>query len=136
VLVIENNLNIYFSNQLERLKTDDIVRAYIVSVLTKYKNTNEDYSKESLTLKYIEAKNRQEFRSFQDLGDYIFFASSIFPESLNNASMEYYYGLGQSSYHYCYILIQRKLPILERLADEFIELTNHTREIIFYSQIL
>lgn len=125
-----NNLNKYFSTQLEKLKCDDDTRAYIISVLDKFKTASTNYSKDSITLLYADAKFNQDFYTFQNIGDWLFFCNTLFPEHLNNASLDYYYAVGQLSYYSCYRLINRQWKLYERMADEFIYLSNSTGKII------
>jgi len=124
------NLGTFFFNELEDLQCDDDTRAYIVSVLQRFKNASLDYSKESLTLLYADAKFRQDFYTFQNIGDWLFFCNTLFPSHLNNASPDYYHSLGQSSYYSCYRLINRQWKLYEKMADEFIYLSYSARNII------
>ena len=124
------NLNTFFSNKLENLQCDDDTRAYIVSVLERFKTASTDYSKDSLTLLYAEAKFRQDFYTFQNIGDWLFFCNTLFPEHLNKASQEYYHTIGQLSYYSCYKLINCQWKLYERMADEFVYLSHSTRNII------
>lgn len=124
------NLNSFFSIKLENLKCDDDTKAYIVSVLSKYKNSLGDYSKDSLTLLYAEAKFKQDFYTFQNIGDWLFFCNTLYPEHLSNASMDYYHSIGQLSYYSCYKLINKQWKLYEKMADEFTNLSTSTRNII------
>lgn len=127
---MHTSVSVYFTNELTNLQCDDLTRAYIVSIFTKFKATSDDYSKDSLTLKYAEAKYRYDFVSFQKVADYIFFCNSLFPEHLNNASIDYYYSIGQLSYYSCYKLINKQMKIYEDLADNFVYLSQSSGEII------
>lgn len=122
------SINDYFVQELKGLQTKDEVRAYIVSIFIKYKSSDDDFSKQSLTIEYGTAKNNQDFSRFQNLGDYIFFTNALHPESLNGASKEYYYSLAQMSYYFCYRKIKWRL--YEELADQFVDLSENTRRII------
>lgn len=124
------NLATFFSNELEDLQCDEDTRAYIVSILQRFKNASLDYSKDSLTLLYADAKFRQDFYTFQNIGDWLFFCNTLFPAHLNNASPDYYHSLGQSSYYSCYRLINRQWKLYEKMADEFIYLSYSARNII------
>jgi hypothetical protein len=129
------NLNDFFSSQLENLDCDENTRAYIVSVLAKYKTASVDYSKDSLTTIYAAAKFRQDFLIYQQLGDWLFYIHSIFPEHLNSASKDYYILIGRSSYNSCYKLLNRKWKVYEQLSDEFEYLSEETRTLIRECQI-
>lgn len=127
---ITHSLNTFFSTQLENLECDDDTRAYIVSVLDRFKTASTDYSKDSLTLLYADAKFKQDFYTFQNIGDWLFFCNTLFPEHLNKSSQDYYYAIGQLSYYSCYRLINRQWKLYEKMADQFIYLSHSTRDII------
>jgi hypothetical protein len=127
------NLNSFLSQELEPLRCDGDTKAYIVSVFDKFKNSAFDYSKDSLTILYTEAKFKQDFFTFQNIGDWLFFCNTLFPEHLNRASIDYYYAIGQLSYYECYKLINKQWKLYEKMADEFIYLSNSTRRIIHKS---
>lgn len=124
------NINSYFYNELKTLRYDDTVRAYITSILEKYKNTKFDYSNQSITLMYAEAKYKQDFFTFQNIGDWIFISASLFPEHLNGASKQYYISIGQISYYSCHKILKNQWRVFEQLADQFVPLTAETRKII------
>lgn len=129
-LITLNNVNNFFNQELKALKCQEKTKAYIISILSKYRFSNDDYSNASLTLIYHEAKISRNFSGFQNLADWIFFCESVFPEHLNDASKEYYHSLAQTSYYTCYRLINKQLDIYENLADEFTLLTNSINKII------
>ncbi len=83
-----------------------------------------------MTLLYIKAKEKQDFVSYQSLADYIFFASAIFPESLSDASDDYYITIGQLSYYSCYKLLNRQWHLYECLSDQFAPLSTEARTLI------
>lgn len=124
-----NSLNKYFSNQLEKLNCDDNVKSYIISIFTKYHSSHYDLSKDNITIKYCDAKLRYDFESFQTIGDWLFFATSIFPQHFDETSINYYYSLGQSSYFYCHRMI-KQFKLYELLADDFVRLSNSSGKII------
>ena len=130
-----HSLTDYFESQLRSLRCSREVRAYIVSILSQYRFSEQDLSKVSLTVKFSEAKSSQDFASFQRVGDYLFFANSFSPESLSGASKDYYYALGQLSYYSCYRLLNRSWRLYEELADKFIPLTESSRHIIRASAV-
>jgi len=127
---INQNLNAFFDQQLGALRCDDDTRAYITSIFNKFLDSTFDYSKESITLIYAEATYNQDFFTFQNIGDWIFFCNTLYPEHLKNASNNYYCSLGRSSYYSCYKLINRQWKLYENLADEFIPLSQSARKII------
>ncbi len=117
----------WFSKNLENLKCEEETRAYIVSIFTKYlKTAQEDYSKESLTLLYSEARDKHNFIIYQNLGDWIFFCKTFFPEFLKNASDSYYQCIAKNCYYSCFKLINKKWKVFEELSDNFEYLNNKT----------
>lgn len=124
------NLNDFFMQELTSLNCKNDTKAYIVSILSKYKSPSFDYSKESITLLYSKAMYEQDFLTFQNIGDWLFFCKTLYPEHLNSASEDYFHSLARLSYYSCYKLINKKWILYENLADEFIDLTESTRKII------
>lgn len=112
------SINSYFIKELEKVDVNDNVRAYLVSVFSKYKTSYYDLSDRSLTVEYSVAQFNKDFERFQNIGDWILYCNILFVEHLNNASPEYYISLGQMSYYNCYKVIRWKC--FEELADRFI----------------
>jgi hypothetical protein len=127
---IHSNLNVFFVQTFEALQCDDDTRAYISSVFGKFRDSTFDYSGESITLVYAEATFKQDFLTFQNIGDWLFFCNTMFPEYLKDAPSNYYCSIAQLSYYSCYRLINRQWKLYEKLADEFIPLSRSTRQII------
>lgn len=124
------SLNEFFDAALEDLTCDPKTRSYIVGVFTKYGKTAFDLPNESITLTFFQAKQRQDFATYQSLGDWVFFTRAAFPEHLASASDDYYLTVGQISYWSCYRLIKRQWQLFEELADDFARLESEARELI------
>ena len=124
------SINDFFAQQLDTLDCNDITKAYIVSVLAKFKSSTDDFSNESITIRYSNAVYRYNFAEFQSIADYLFFCNAVYPEHLNGASSTYYYSIGAQSYYQCYKMLNRSFAIYEQLADEFVPLSTSTRMII------
>lgn len=92
-------------------------KEYIKSIFIKYLNFNLNNFNESYTLKYINANNK--FDKYQDLADELLFMSSLFPESLNYASKNYYESIGKLSYYRCFKILNGQWPLFEELSDKF-----------------
>lgn len=134
------DLTKFFEKTLDDLPCHYDTKAYIVSIYTKYKKAQCDLSKNSLTLLYASAKENQDFSSFQDIGDWLFFTKSLYPESLHGASEDYYHTLGRLSYYSCFKILKKQWRSFEELADNFITLekeatirirSNLSRSLIF-----
>lgn len=122
--IIQSNITNYFNDLLVDLKCHQDTKAYIISIYLKYRSSEFDLSKDSVTLLFTQAHKKQDFLIYQNLGDWIFFSNSIAPQHLKNASKDYYDNIAKSSYYACYKLINRQWKLFEQLADEFSSLTN------------
>lgn len=129
------NLSSFFEERLENLDCDPTTRAYITGIFTKYKTATNDLScSGSILLTYTEAKNQQSFQKLNNIADWLFWAETMCPEFLNDASKDYYYTIGQLSYYSCYKLTNKKWVVFESLADQFIPLTYETRKLVRLNQ--
>jgi hypothetical protein len=128
-----SNITQYFELILNDLSCGKETKAYIISIYAKYKNASHDLSKDSLTLLYAQATNKQDFSIYQNLGDWIFVKNSLFlekNENLKNASKDYYDTLGRLSYYSCYRLINKQWHLFEELADNFVNLENQAKKLL------
>jgi len=122
------NLNDFLSEVLTGLSScSPNTRAYIISVLSKYKNSEFDLSNKSLTILYSDARSNMDFCTFQNIGDWIMFCETINPKSLRFASKDYYNQLAKISYYNCYKLINKKWLLFEELSDNFAEITKEIK---------
>lgn len=126
---IFSNLEKVLIKRLVDLNCDDLTRAYIASILIKYKNTNFDYSRDSLTLLFEKASMERNFLLFQNIGDWIFFSQSIFPQHYISLQ-SYIENLGRLSYDRCYKIINKEFKIYQNLADDLPYLTKQTSRLI------
>ena len=123
------NIDLFFNEILRDLKYQEDTKAYIISIYTKYKSSEFDFSKDSITLMYARAYYEQNFLIFQNIGDWIFFINTITPQ-FSFASQDYYNTIARLSYYSCYKLINRQWRLYEQLADEFIEITDDVRYVL------
>ena len=126
-LILTINLEDFFTKKVKNLPCQKTTKAYIISIFSKYQTTKNDLSKKSITLEYLQAKLEYSFERFQNIGDWLFFSKAIFPESLNNASEEYYDSVAQMSYFKCYKIIKQWV-LFEELSDRYTDLTKHLRD--------
>lgn len=119
---IISNINDFFEEKLNDLNCQEDTRAYIISIYAKYKNSDFDLSKDSITLLFAQARKKHNFYDYQNLGDWVFFSNTFAPNHLNAASKDYYDTVGRISYYSCYNLINKKWKLFEELSDRFIEL--------------
>lgn len=124
------NLNDFFNEVLKDLPCRYDTKSYIISIFDKYKKNEYNLSKDSITILYASAKEKQDFAMFQNIGDWIFFCKTLYPQHLNNASEDYYRVIGRLSYNSCYRLIQRKWKLFEEMSDNFIILENEAKKLL------
>lgn len=108
----------YFKPTIDKLSYSAELNAYLLNILIEIDHL-ENLSKDSLTLKYIEARRNYNLKLYQSLGDWILFCQTYFPAHLHNAEEKYYNSLAQSSYYACYLLLNRQWKLFEELADMY-----------------
>lgn len=117
-LSITGSLHEFFMPRIHALQCHETTKSYIVSVLSAPERLK-NLSGQSITLCFAEAKSRSEFASFQNLGDWILFAESVYPASLTDVEPEYYFTIAQMVYYNCFKITRRQLSMYEELADQF-----------------
>jgi hypothetical protein len=122
------NISSFFDELLIDLECQRDTKAYIVSIYGKFKTAQFDLSKDSVTLLFAQGRSKQDFLTYQNLGDWIFFANTIAPQHLNNASKDYYDTIARLSYYSCYKLINREWKLFEELADNFLVLEEQVKK--------
>ena len=126
--IIHRNISNFFDELLIDLECQQDTKAYIVSIYGKYKSAEFDLSKDSVTLLFAQARRKQDFLAYQNLGDWIFFVKTIAPQHLKFASKEYYDTVARLSYYSCYKLINRQWKLFEELADDFLVLEEQVKK--------
>lgn len=126
--VFHKNITSFFDELLGDLHCQNDTKAYIVSIYGKYKTAEFDLSKDSITLQFAQARHNQDFLTYQNLGDWIFFANTLAPQHLQSASKDYYDTVAKLSYYSCYKLINRQWKLFEELADDFTRLEAQVRK--------
>jgi hypothetical protein len=122
------NITSFFAEVLDDIGCQRDTRAYIVSIYGKYKTSQFDLSKDSVTLLFAQGRNKQDFLTYQNLGDWIFFANTMVPHHLQHASKNYYDTVARLSYYSCYKLINREWKLFEELADNFLVIQGRVKE--------
>lgn len=117
--IAHKNITNFFEELLNDLECQRDTKAYIISIYGKYKSAQFDLSKDSVTILFAQARSNQDFLTYQNLGDWIFFANTLAPNHLHHASKDYYDTLAKLSYYSCYRLIDRQWKLFEELADNF-----------------
>ena len=129
------NLTSFFQNILANLKCRKDTNAYIISIYAKYITADFDLSQDNVSLLFLEARLKQDFMIYQNLGDWIFFINTTMPEHLRHASKSYYDTIARISYDSCYKIIRRQWKLFEELSDNFdpleTEVKNRLQPLIF-----
>lgn len=134
LLLSADSLDALFNTQIEKLPCHQSTKAYISGIFTSPKKEN-DFSKESITVIYSQAKNEYRMDLFQNLADWILFAQTMYPDSLCHASPEYYQTIAQLSYYRCYRMINRQWTLFEELADKLPHLIKQMRVNFYFDQM-
>lgn len=127
VLILEN-----FDSILDKttIKSKHIeTEAYIKSILKRFIINPINLQSKSVVLMFSEAKNKCSFADFQDIGDYIFFTRTMFPESIP-CDIEFYSSIGKNSYHECYKYLNGAWPLYEELSIDFNKLSSLARKAV------
>lgn len=126
--LVHRNITTFFEELLFDLDCQDDTKSYIIGIYGKYKSSQFDLSKDSVSLLFAQARNKQDFLTYQNIGDWLFFINSFAPTHLKHASKDYYDTVARISYYSCYKLINRQWKIFEELADKFIILEAQVKE--------
>lgn len=126
--IIHQNITDFFDEILSDLQCHRDTKAYIVSIYGKYKSADFDLSKDSISLLFAQARNKHDFLSYQNLGDWIFFSNTMVSRHLKFASKDYYDTIARLSYYSCYKIINKQWKLFEELADDFNNLENQVKE--------
>ncbi len=127
MFLVHKNIEEFFNEILFDIECRNNTRAYIISIFSKYRTSQFDLSKNSITILYSQAINNQDFYLYQTIGDWLFFASTWAPEHLNNVSADYYHNIAKLSYYSCYNLINKKWDCFEELANKFLHLEERVK---------
>jgi len=125
--ISNGNIINFFDELLIDLECQRDTKAYIVSIYGKYKSAEFDLSKDSVTLLFAQARSKQDFLTYQNLGDWIFFANTLAPAHLRFASKDYYDTVARLSYYSCYKIINNQWKLFEELADNFLILEKQVK---------
>ncbi len=108
-------LNDWFDEKLTNVSCSRDTKAYIVGVLAKYKSVQDDMSKTSVVLSFVQAKQSGRFESYQRLGDWVLFISSVHPAAMQEHT-SIIQDVGMKSYVACHNMMMKKWPVYEELA--------------------
>lgn len=126
--ILHRNITNFFEELLIDLECQRDTKAYIISIYGKYKSADFDLSKDSITLLFAQARHKQDFLTYQNLGDWIFFANTLAPYHLKFANKDYYDTVARLSYYSCYKLINRQWKLFEELSDNFLTLESRVKQ--------
>lgn len=125
-----NALEDYLDEHFSHINCTKETRAYIKGIFIDYLKSNKDLSKNSITIFYYKAKLNYNFAMFQQLGDWLFWVKSIYPEHLSDASPDFYNSIAQNSYYKCHLILNKQWHLYAELADRFPYFTESFQELI------
>lgn len=114
-------------DKLKNIRCEAETKAYIKNIFKEYIRAEKDLSNSSITILYAKAKNNFKFEQFQNIGDYLFFIKSIYPDYLSGASQNYFDIIAQNSYYKCYLILNRQWKVFEELSDSFPHLVDQVQ---------
>lgn len=129
--MLHRNISSFFEELLVDLSCHPDTKAYITSIFIKYKSADLDFSQYSAGELFVKARAKQDFLTYQNLADWLFICSVIFPQHLKNASKDYYDNIARISYYTCYNLINKQWPCYEEMADNLIVLEDEVKKRIY-----
>ena len=122
MLIGQDVLEQFLDDAIKLPNCQEKTRSYIISIFASV-SIERDFVNESLTFALKDAHDSMDFKSFKELGDWLFFTKSMFPRSLAGADPGYYDSIARTSYYKCFLLLNRKWLLYEELADQFSEYT-------------
>lgn len=125
---VHRNITNFFEDLLSDLECHRDTKSYIISIYGKYKSSQFDLSKDSVSILFSQARSKQDFLTYQNLGDWIFFTNTLIPTHLKHASKDYYDTIARLSYYSCYKLIDRQWKLFEELSDNFLNLEDQVKQ--------
>jgi hypothetical protein len=128
---IVTRLDAWFVERLRGLPAQPETIAYVGGVLVSlgHPDDAEVFAERSLVLAYQDAVLKGDFLNFQLIGDWILWASIIFPEHLSGVR-ELVDGLGCSSYRACHRILRGQWQVYAELADGLPTLTRRAHELL------
>jgi hypothetical protein len=124
---ISANLNTFFKVALSPLECATETKSYVVGVMSDFKKPDFDFSNNSITLLFADARQNHTFTSYQQIADWILFSRTMHPEHMKDASDEYYQAIAKSSYYSCFKLMNKQWLLFEELCDEYEKIEEQTR---------
>jgi|SRR5579859_478750 len=122
------SLTNFFEEILKDLNCHQNTKSYIIGIYNKYRISDLDFSKKSITLLFAQARNEHNFSIYQNLGDWLFYVGTIIPQYFNDVSPDYYHNIARVAYYTCYRLINKKWLLFEEMSDNYINLEKQARE--------
>lgn len=123
------SLENFFIDKVKCIPCQEDTKAYIVSTFVGFKKCEPSHNlhRKSITLEYNKAQLEHSFELYQQIGDWILFIKSMYPESLD-ASGEYYDSIARLSYYKCYRIVNKQWKLYEELADKFPLVVKHLHD--------
>jgi|SRR5579863_3065113 len=127
LIVPVSRIQDHFASKLDGLPHSPETVAYVVGVLGKKKwAAEDDLSRQSILLAYMDAMERGDFITFQRIGDWVLFIDSVMPNYFEG-TREFVENVGRLSYLRCFRLMGNSWRVYEELADELPKLVVSVR---------
>lgn len=108
--LFQTEMEKFIKDRTDNLSCDYFTKSYIEGLFLDLGRP--DYSKDSITLIFAQAKFEQRFELFQSLADWIFFVGSLY-----GRTDRYQETIAQVSYYRCYQILNKQWKLYEELAD-------------------
>lgn len=120
-------LDSWFAERMIALECNADARAYIIGVLTKFKDASGDMSSASMVLSYADACKTGRFDAYQRMGDWSLWLGSVHP-SVNN--WDVVETIGQLSYLRCNSLMMGRWQVYAELGEKLPTIIKQTHHLL------
>lgn len=120
--ILQNSLDKVILDATKEINCQLDTKAYIQSIFKEYIVTNNDLSRNSITMIYLEAKLEYNFSAFKNIGDWLLYTKTLFPQAQMSQN-SYYDIIAKDSYLMCYKILNQKWPLFFELSQQYIELS-------------
>lgn len=122
-------LNLELEKRIGHLTVSQDAKCYIAGVLFNFvKPTSDEIITESVVLQFINAQDKPEFHKFQYIADWLLWIGCVYP-STYDLHGNTYTCIAQTSYHRCWIMMNRSWPVFKELADDIQNIVSECKKI-------
>jgi len=124
-------LETWFVEQLQGLRCSPETRAYVANVLKTLSHPHEDAvfagRNCSVIAAYQEAVVKNDFATYQRIGDWVLWVDAMCPDSLRG-KQEVVENFGRLAYYSCHRILRGQWHIYEELADSLPSIATRIRQ--------